>query len=192
MILGGAITILKSQGSNFDYTNGDLDLTTDKGPNAAVVNKGQFYTLLSPVKNRDKVKLANFDLSHIHSNEHAIAEMKRIKGKYNNCLFDWQHLLSILYGSKICLFNIRSWDARIEQFLSANVYTCRSSLLCFTQIHLNSRSFQNVIELKQGWSDIQKHTQHGLARSYDKETAKVITQFETTNRIKLCQPLQKK
>ena len=108
MIFGGAITIHKSQGSNFDYTNGDLDLTTDKGPNAAVVNKGQFYTLLSPVKNRDKVKLPNFDLSHIHSNEHAIAEMKRMKGKSNNCLFDWKHLLSILYGNKICLFNIRS------------------------------------------------------------------------------------
>ena len=149
--------------------------------NRADVNKGQFYTLLSCVKSCDKVKLLNFDLSDILCNEHALAEMEQMKDKSNNSVLDWQHPLSILYGSKICLFNIRSWNAHIEHFL----ITCHSSLLSFTETDLNSRSLKNVIELKQGWSDIQKHSQHGLAISYYTEKAKVITQFETSNCIKL-------
>ena len=164
----------KSQGSTLEYTTGDLDRTTDKGPNAAVVNKGQFYTLLSRVKSRDKVKLLNFDLFHIRCNEHALAEMERMKDKSNICLIGWQHLLIILYGNKIGLFNIISWNAHIEQFLSDNVYNCHNSFLCFMETHLNSRFFKSVIELKQGWSDIHKHTQHGLAICYE---SKVITQF---------------
>ena len=56
-----------------------------------------------------------------------------------------------------------------------------AAFLCFTETNLSSRSFKNVIELKQGWSYIHKHTQHGVARCYDTEKAKVIIQFETTN-----------
>ena len=105
LVLAHAITIHKSQESTVDYTVGDLDCAIDKGPNAAVVNKSQFQTLLSRVKSCDKVKLLNFDLSHIRCNEHALAEMEQVKHKSNNCLFDWQYPLSILYGNKIYLFN---------------------------------------------------------------------------------------
>ena len=36
---------------------GDFDCTTGKGPSAEVVNKEQFYMLLSPFKSHDKVIL---------------------------------------------------------------------------------------------------------------------------------------
>lgn len=85
-----------------------MDRITDKGPNAAIVNKCQFYNLLSRVKSRDKVKLLNFDPSPIRCNEHALVEIKRMKDKSSDCLFDWQHPQSLRYGNKICLFNIRS------------------------------------------------------------------------------------
>ena len=42
----------------------DLDCTTSKDLNAVVVNKGQFYTLLSRVENRGEVKLLNINLFH--------------------------------------------------------------------------------------------------------------------------------
>ena len=49
----------------------------------------------------------------------------------------------------------------------------------------DSRSFKNVIKLKQRRSDIHEHTQHGLVICYDIEKSKVITQFGTTYHIKL-------
>ena len=88
LILVHAITIHKSQWNTLDYTIGDFDRTTHKGPNVAVVNKGQFFILPSRIKSRDKVKLLNLDLSHIRCSEHAFAEMERMKDKSNNCLFD--------------------------------------------------------------------------------------------------------
>ena len=54
-------------------------------------------------------------------------------------------------------------------------------MLCFTETLLNNRSFKNVIEYEQEWSDIHKHAKHGFAICYDTEKAKVITEFETTN-----------
>ena len=62
--------------------------------------------------------------------------------------------ISSLCDSKICLSNIRPWNAHIKQFLSDSLYACHSSLLCFAETHLNSRYFKNMIELKLGWSDI--------------------------------------
>ena len=55
------MTIHKSQGSTLEYMLGDLDGTTEKGPNCASVRPGQLYTLLSRAKTRDKVKLLKFD-----------------------------------------------------------------------------------------------------------------------------------
>ena len=88
LVLAYVITIHRSQGSTLDYTIGDLDCTTDKGPCPAVINKGQFYTLLLRIKSLDKVRLLNFGLSHLCCNEHALAEMERMKNKSNNYLFD--------------------------------------------------------------------------------------------------------
>lgn len=50
----------------------------------------------------------------------------------------------------------------MERFLANNVYTYHSSFLCFSETHLNSRSFKNVTELKQGWSGIHKHLHNTL------------------------------
>lgn len=99
-----------------------------------------------------------FNNSHICCDEHAHAEMERTKDKSSNSLFDWQHPLSVLYGNKICLFNIRAWSAYIKQFPSDNVYTCHGSFLSFMEINFNSRYSKNVIPLKQWWSEIQTYT----------------------------------
>ena len=74
--------------------------------------------------------------------------------KYNTIQGTIHYGISSLYGNKICLSNIRPWNAHIKQFLSGSLYACHSSLLCFVETHLNSRYFKNVIELKLGWSDI--------------------------------------
>ena len=69
--------------------------------------------------------------------------------------------------------------------LISNIFSLRVIEACCLSWKQTCRSLKHVIELKQGWSDIQKHTQHGLAICYDTEKAKVITQFEASNYIKL-------
>ena len=85
LILPHAITIHKSQGSTLDYMLGDLDGTTDKGPNVCRIKPGQLYTLLSRAKSRDKIKLLNFDENHVlkkkFCNEKAREEMERMRSE---------------------------------------------------------------------------------------------------------------
>ena len=65
LILGHAITVQKSQGSTLPYMQGDLNQSTGKKTAAGKsyqqpISQGQFYTLLSCAKSRDKVLLLNF------------------------------------------------------------------------------------------------------------------------------------
>ena len=131
MILAHAITIHKSQGDTLDYMKGDLDQTSQSGKGKAPVNPGQFYTLLSRAKSRDKVQLLNFDVSHIKVNEAALKEIERMRKESK---FSWQHPLLKMSGNKMCLFNIRSWNAHIKHFLADKVYTDSSDIFCFTEI----------------------------------------------------------
>ena len=55
------------------------------------ISQGQFYTLLSRAKSRDKVPLLNIDPEDINVNEPALDEMFQMR---NELLFSWQHLLT--------------------------------------------------------------------------------------------------
>ena len=68
LVIAYAITIHKSQGSTLEFIVGDLNCATDKGPNAAPVNRGQVYALLSLATSRGKIKLINFEPKHIKCN----------------------------------------------------------------------------------------------------------------------------
>ena len=80
LILGHAITVLKSQGSTLAYMHADLNRSTGKktamGKNyQQPLSQGQLYTLLSCAKSRDKVLLLNFEPEDIKVNESALEEM---------------------------------------------------------------------------------------------------------------------
>ena len=113
--------------------SGNLDQSTKSGKRITQVHQGMFYTLLSRAKSRDKVQLLNFDAEkHIKVNTKAIQEMERMR---NECLLSFVHPLKEMNGENICLFNIRSWNAHIDHFLSDEVYANNSILFCFTETH---------------------------------------------------------
>ena len=159
LILGHAITVHKSQGSTLAYMQGDLNRSTGKktatGKNyQQPISQGQFYTLLSRAKSRDKVLLLNFEPENIKVNESALDEMVRMR---NESLFSWQHPIIELNGISMCLFNIRSWNVHLEHFLSDKIYSTYSSLFCFTETNINNSP------AKHDWKDIHKNTHYGLA-----------------------------
>ena len=84
LILGHAVTAHKSQGSTLNYMKGDLSrytgkkTATDKTYQQSI-HQGQFYTLLSHAKSRDKVLLLNFDPEQIKVNESALQGMVRMR-----------------------------------------------------------------------------------------------------------------
>ena len=94
---------------------GDLNRSTGKKTATGKdyqqpISQCQFYTLHSLVKSRDKVLLLNFEPEDIKVNESALES-----------LFFWQHPLVELNCISICLFNIRSWNGRLEHLLSDNI-----------------------------------------------------------------------
>ena len=119
---------------------GDLNRFTGKktatGKNyQQLISQGQFYTLLSHPKSRDKVLLLNFEHEDIKLNESALDEMVRMR---NESLFSWQHPIIELNGISMCLFNIRSWNVHLEHFLSDKIYLTYSSLFCFTETNIKT------------------------------------------------------
>ena len=63
----------------------------------------------------------------------------------------------------MCLFNVRSWNVRLEDFLSDKIYSTYSSLFCFTGTSVNDSPVKHIDEILDNWKDIHKNTQHGLA-----------------------------
>ena len=176
LILGHAITIHKSQGSTLDYMKGDINRSTGKKTKTGKeyqqpVSQGQFYTLLSRAKSRDKVLLLNFEPEHIKVNRPALEEMERMR---EESLFLWKHPLIEFNGNSICLFNIRSWDAHLEHFLSEKVYSTYPSLLCFTETNINDSPAKHIDQTQDNWKDIHKSTQHGLALCYKVDKVNII------------------
>ena len=135
------------------------------------ISQGQFYTLLSRAKSRDKVLLLNFELEDIKVNESALEEMVRMK---KESLFSWKHLLIELNGICMCLFNIRSWNGHLEHFLSDKIYSTSSSLFCFTETNINNSSSKHINEIMDDWKDTHKNTQHGLALCYNISKVNII------------------
>ena len=186
-ILGHAITVHKSQGSTLDYMKGDLNRSTGKKSSSGKeymqpVSQGQFYTLLSRAKSRDKVLLLNFEPERIKVNKPALEEMDRMR---EESVFSWEHPLMKMSCSKFCLFNIRSWNAHIEHFLSDKVYTNYCSLFCFTETHVNIGRLKHIDELQEGWKDIHNDSQHGLAICYKVSDIKVIEVFPTPSVLEI-------
>ena len=81
---------------------------------------GQFYTLLSYAKSRDKVLLLNFVPEDIKVNELDLDEMVWMR---NTSIFSWQHPLIKMNGISMCLFNRRSWNVYLEHFISDKIYS---------------------------------------------------------------------
>ena len=128
LILGHLIAILKSQGSTLAYIQGDLNQSTGKktaiGKNyQQPISQGQFYTLFSYAKSRDKVLLLNFDPEDIKANELAIDDPNEERviifpaTPLNR--FEWYFYVSIQYKG--------SWNVHSEHFLSDKVYSVYSS-----------------------------------------------------------------
>ena len=139
LILVHAITVHKSQGSTVAYMHGGLNRSTGRktaiGKNyQQPISQGQFYTLIVPAKSRDQVLLLDFESEDIKANESALADIVRMR---NESLFSWQHPIIELNGISMCLFNIRSWNVHLEQFLSDKIYSTYSSLFCFTKTNIN-------------------------------------------------------
>ena len=157
LILGHAITVHKSKGSTLSYMKGDLSQSTGKKTATGITNQqpmsqGQFYTLLSRAKSRDKALLLNFDPEQNKVNESALEEMVQMR---QESVFSWQHPLKYFSGTSICLLNIRAWNAHLEHFLSDNIYQRYSSIKGSPGKHID--------EVLDDWKDIHKNTQHGLA-----------------------------
>ena len=188
LILAHAITIHKSQGSTVEYLSGDLDQTSRNAKRSVPISKGMLYTLLSRAKSRDKLQLLNFEERHIRVNKHAVREMRRMR---NECVLSWNHPLTQLSGGKICLFNIVSWNLHIEHFLTDEVYSTYSSVFCFTETRVNSGHYKDIEDYQQGWENIHKPTEHGLAICYDTSKVKIVRQFTTTGALQLLPVLMK-
>ena len=170
-ILGHAVTIHKSQGSTLDYIKGDLNRSTGKKfPSGKeykqAISQGQFYTLLSRAKSRDKVLLLNFEPEPIK-----VTEMDRMR---EESLFSSQDPLIEMNGNNMCLFNIRSWNAHIEQFVSDKVYTSHCSILCFTETNVHGAPVKHIDEIQADWKDIHKDSKHGLALCYKESEVNII------------------
>ena len=186
-ILGHAITVHKSQGSTLEYMKGDLDRTTGKQSQTGKEYKvpicqGQLYTLLSRAKSRDKLQLLKFEPGHIKVNVPALEEMDRMR---EESVFSWQHPLMEMNGSKMCLFNIVSWNAHIEHFLTDKVYSKCCSLFCLTETHVNDGCLNHMEKYEEDWTDIHKRTDHGLAICYNASKVAIIQEFQTTNVLEI-------
>ena len=142
-------TVHKSQGSSLAYMQGDLNRSTGKktatGKNyQQPISQGQFYTLLSRTKSRDKVLLLNFEPEDIKVNESALDEMVRMR---NESLFSWQHPIIELNGIYMCLFNIRSWSVHLKHFMSDKIYSTYSSLFSLTETNINDSPAKYIDEI---------------------------------------------
>ena len=132
-ILGHAITVHKSQGSTLAYMKGDLDRKSQKITKLgkeylAPVCQGQLYTLLSREPEQIKVNLS------------ALEEMNRMR---TEALFDWKHPLRDMNETKLCPFNIRSWNLHIEHFISDDIVT-ECDIMCFTETHCNGETSKSI------------------------------------------------
>ena len=127
--------------------------------------KGSVYTALSRVPSRDAIRVQNFSEDLIIHNKEALEEMQRLR---NDSPFIFKHPLQNLQDGKICLNNIRGWQAHIAHFLSDKNFTNYSSVLCFTETIIRGSTLNDISEYQTGWKSIHHPTApHGLAICYD-------------------------
>ena len=59
-------------------------------------------------------------------------------------LFSWQHPVIRFNGTSMCLFNIKSWNAHLEHFLSDKVYSGYSSRYYFTETNISDSTSKHI------------------------------------------------
>jgi ATP-dependent DNA helicase PIF1 len=183
LVLAHALTIHKSQGDSLDYLTGDMDRTTKTGRGKTPVNSGQFYTLLSRARTRDKVKLKNFDKSVIKVSDLVKAEMARMR---KDCVFSWKHPLLQMTGTNVCLLNIVSWNLHLGHFLSDETYQQHSAVLCFTETYTNESSPVRIEDFNPCWKTIHHPTSaHGLAICFNTDIVVVEKQYDPISDIEM-------
>ena len=107
----------------------------------------------------------------------ALEEMERLR---KDSPLVYEHPLQKLSGIKICLNNIRGWQAHITHFLSDKYFTKYSSVLCFTETKIHGSPVSDISDHLTGWQSIHHPTApHGLAICY--EQSKVIIDTDATN-----------
>ena len=180
-----AITIHKSQGQTLDYMTGDMDDSTlSKNPNRKNnVAPGQFYTLASRARSRDKLKILNFSEEKIKVNKLAVQEMERMR---RESFLQFNHPLEELNGDIMCLLNIRSWNLHIKHFLSEKLHPTKSCMFCFTESHVKSTEPDVRIEdLLPDWKDIHSPTEHGLSICFNTEKVQVIQRYPSMTTLQI-------
>ena len=140
--------------------------------------KGSAYTALSRGTKRDAIRVLNFDKDLIIHNEEALVEMQRLR---KDSPFVFEHPLEQLKGKKICLNNIRGWQAHITHFLSDKRFTEYSSVLCFTETIIGGSTLNDISEYKPGWKSIHHPTApHGLAICYQESNVVIHSSYVPT------------
>ena len=95
-------------------------------------------------------------------NSDAVLEMERMR---ETCVLDCTHPLVQMHNSiNICLFNIRSWNLHLQNFLADKFHASSSSVFCFTETGINSLNhcYADISEYLPTWKNIHKPTEHGL------------------------------
>ena len=146
------------------------------------INPGQAYTALSRAKTSDGIKLSNFQEDNIKVNTKALFEMERLK---RESPLNFTHPASHLTGSSIALLNIRSWNLHLENFVSDHVHLNNCDMFCFTETHLKQKPKYDVTEFSDNWTSVFKHTEHGLALSYNSENIEFVDEFQMTDHIEI-------
>ena len=141
-----------------------------------------FYTLLSRGRRRDRIKLLNFEPDHIKVNSSALEEMERMR---KEAVFEWTHPVSKLSGKKICLLNIRSWNAHIKHILTDKTFINDSVVLCFTETHVADSNTNQIQDFENEWSDLHKPTEHGLAICYNTKHVKVLKEYDVVSQLEM-------
>ena len=145
---------------------GALATTTKGGKHSCPISRSLVYTLLSRARRRDFIEILNFNEDKIKHNKEALKEMEHMRRDYP---FVYEHPLEKLHVSKICLNNIRDWQAHFSHFLSGKYYAKYCSVLCFTETKVNGSRISNISEHQPGLENINHPTAPcGLAIYYNK------------------------
>ena len=174
-ILAHGMTTHKSQGSTIDYFIADLDRTPAPGKKKNYsVTEGMFYTMLSRGKERNNIKLCNFDEKCIRVNKGALKEMERLRER---SVLDYPHPLKKMNSALISYVNIVKWTKHIKHFLSDTAHSRYSSLFCFTETNIADEIHDGIKTYLPEWDDIHDTVGHGLAICYNTTKVKVLEQY---------------
>ena len=95
------------------------------------------------------------------------------------------HPALCLTGSIVALLNIRSWNLHLPHFISDHVHLNHCDIFCFTETHLKQKPTHDVSDFSENWASVFKHTEHGLALTYNAEHVELVKEFKMTENIEI-------